>query len=93
MNRNLLFTQRWILYENYDKQRQELISDIEQLENKLKNSPTNSSELQIYKQNVIQTIKVKEDSEKNLDKLEKEKNLLEIKYNNELNKKIESKKK
>ena len=32
------------------------------------------------------------DSEKNLSKLEKEKNLLEIKYN-ELNKKFESKKK
>ena len=85
MNLNLLFGQSWILYENYDKQRQELISDIEKLENKLKNSPTNSSELQIYKQSAIQAIKAKDDSEKNSVKLEKEK----IKYN-ELNKKFES---
>ena len=92
MNLNLLFDQRWILYENYDKQRQELISDIEKLENKFKNSPTNISELQIYKQSVIQATKAREDSEKNLVKLDKEKNLLEIKYN-ELNKKFESKKK
>ena len=93
MNLNLLFGQSQILYENYDKQRQELISDNEKLENKLKNSPINSSELQIYKQSVVQTTKASEDSEKNLVKLEKEKNLLEIKYNNELNKKFESKKK
>ena len=64
MNLNLLFGQSWILYENYDKQRQELISDIEKLENKLKNSPTNSSELQIYKQSVIQATKARQDSEK-----------------------------
>ena len=74
------------------QQRQELIADIEKLENKLKNSPTNSSELQIYKQSAMQATKAREDSEKNLAKLEKEKNLLEIKYN-ELNKKFESKKK
>ena len=71
------------------QQRQELIADIEKLENKLKNSPTNSSELQIYKQSAMQATKAREDSEKNLAKLEKEKNLLEIKYN-ELNKKFES---
>ncbi len=82
---NLFSGQRLILYENYDKQRQELISDIEKLENKLKNSPTNSSELQIYKQSAIQATKAKDDSEKNSVKLEKEK----IKYN-ELNKKFES---
>ena len=70
-------------------QRQELISDIEKLELKLKNSPTNSSELQIYKQSAMQATKAREDSEKNLAKLEKEKNLLEIKYN-ELNKKFEA---
>ena len=92
VNLNLFSGRRWIFYENYDKQRQELISDIEKLENKLKNSPTNSSELQIYKQSVIQATKAREDFEKILVKLEKEKNLLEIKYN-ELNKKFESKKK
>ena len=71
------------------QQRQELVSDIEKLEVKLKNSPTNSSELQIYKQSAMQATKAREDSEKNLAKLEKEKNLLEIKYN-ELNKKFEA---
>ena len=60
---------------------------MEKLENKLKNSPTNSSELQIYKQSAIQATKATDDSEKNSVKLEKEK----IKYN-ELNKKFESKK-
>ena len=63
------------------QQRQELVSDIEKLEIKLKNSPTNASELQIYKQSAMQATKAREDSEKNLAKLEKEKNLLEIKYN------------
>ena len=47
------------------QQRQELIADIEKLENKLKNSPTNSSELQIYKQSAMQATKAREDSEKN----------------------------
>ena len=61
MNLNLLFGQRWILYENYDKQGQELI---EKLENRFKNSSTNSSELQIYKQSVIQATKAREDPEK-----------------------------
>ena len=60
MNFDLFSGQRWILYENYDKHRQELISDIEKLENKLKNSPTNSSELQIYKQSAIQAIQKQE---------------------------------
>ena len=70
-------------------QRQELIMEIDKLERKLKNSPTNSSELQIYKQSAMQATNAREASEKNLAKLEKEKNLLEIKYN-ELNKKFES---
>ena len=61
---NLFSGQRLIFYENYDKQRQELISDIEKLENKFKNSPTNISELQIYKQSVIQATKAREDSKK-----------------------------
>ena len=71
------------------QQRQELIIEIEKLENKLKNSPTNSSELQIYKQSAMQATNARDASEKNLAKLEKEKNLLEIKYN-ELKKKIRS---
>ena len=73
------------------QQREDLILEISKLENKLKNSPTNSSELQIYKQSAMQATNAREASEKNLAKLEKEKNLLEIKYN-ELNKKFESQK-
>ncbi len=70
-------------------QRMNLISDIEKLENKLKNSPIQSSELQIYKQNAMQATTAKENSAKLLEKLEKEKNLLEIKFN-EMNKKFEA---
>ena len=73
------------------QQRQDLLLEIDKLENKLKNSPTHSSELQIYKQSAMQATNAREASEKNLAKLEKEKNLLEIKYN-ELNKKFESQK-
>ena len=73
------------------QQRQELMLEIDKLENKLKNSPTHSSELQIYKQSAMQATNAREASEKNLSKFEKEKNLLEIKYN-ELNKKFESQK-
>ena len=70
-------------------QRMNLINDIEKLENKLKNSPIQSSELQIYKQNAMQATTAKENSAKLLEKLEKEKNLLEIKFN-EMNKKFEA---
>ena len=73
------------------QQRQELLLEIDKLENKLKHSPTHSSELQIYKQSAMQATNAREASEKNLQKLEKEKNLLEIKYN-ELNKKFEAQK-
>ena len=73
------------------QQKQDLIEEIGKLELKLKNSPTNSSELQIYRQSAMQATKAREASEKNLLKLEKEKNLLEIKYN-ELNKKFEAQK-
>ena len=48
------------------QQIQELFSDIEKLEVKLKNSPINSSELQIYKQSEMLATKTREDSEKNL---------------------------
>ena len=77
--------------EELKQQRQELLLEIDKLENKLKNSPTHSSELQIYKQSALQATNAREASEKNLAKLEKEKNLLEIKYN-ELNKKFEAQK-
>ena len=71
------------------QQRLALMNDIEKLENKLKNSPIQSSELQIYKQNAMQATNAKESSAKLLEKLEKDKNLLEIKYN-EMNKKFEA---
>ena len=77
--------------QDFKQQRQELMLEIDKLENKLKNSPTHSSELQIYKQSAMQATNAREASEKNLAKLEKEKNLLEIKYN-ELNKKFEAQK-
>ena len=77
--------------QDFKQQRQELLLEIDKLENKLKNSPTHSSELQIYKQSAMQATNAREASEKNLAKLEKEKNLLEIKYN-ELNKKFEAQK-
>ena len=70
-------------------QRINLVNDIEKLENKIRNSPMQSSELQIYKQNAMQATTAKENSAKLLEKLEKEKNLLEIKFN-EMNKKFEA---
>ncbi len=72
-------------------QRINLVNDIEKLENKIRNSPMQSSELQIYKQNAMQATTAKENSAKLLEKLEKEKNLLEIKFN-EMNKKFEASK-
>ena len=72
-------------------QRMSLLNDIDKLENKLKNSPIQSSELQIYKQNAMQATTAKENSAKLLEKLEKEMNLLEIKFN-EMNKKFEASK-
>ena len=74
---------------NLKQARLNLLNDIDKLENKLKNSPIKSSELQIYKQNALQATSAKETSSRLYDKLEKEKNLLEIKFN-ELNKKFES---
>ena len=74
---------------NLKQTRLNLLNDIDKLENKLKNSPIKSSELQIYKQNALQATSAKETSSRLYDKYEKEKNLLEIKFN-ELNKKFES---
>ena len=76
---------------NLKQTRLNLLGDIDKLETKLKNSPIKSSELQIYKQNAMQATSAKETSSRLYDKLEKEKNLLEIKFN-ELNKKFESQK-
>ena len=76
---------------NLKQRRLNLLGDIDKLETKLKNSPIKSSELQIYKQNAMQATSAKETSSRLYDKLEKEKNLLEIKFN-ELNKKFESQK-
>jgi len=50
--------------QNLQQQRQELFLEIDKLENKLKNSPTYSSELQIYKQSAIQATNAREASEK-----------------------------
>ena len=66
-------------------------NDIEKLENKLKNSAHKSSELTIYKQNALQAANNKESALKILEKLEKEKNLSDIKYQ-ELEKKFENSK-
>lgn len=76
---------------NLKQTRLNLMGEIEKLENKLKNSPIKSSELQIYKQNALQATAAKETSNRLFEKLEKEKNLLEIKFN-ELNKKFETSK-
>jgi hypothetical protein len=43
-------------------QRINLVNDIEKLENKIRNSPMQSSELQIYKQNAMQATTAKENS-------------------------------
>ena len=76
---------------NLKQSRLTLLSDIDKLENKLKNSPLKSSELQIYRQNALQATQSKETSIRMYEKSEKEKNLLEIKFN-ELNKKFEASK-
>jgi intraflagellar transport protein 81 len=68
-----------------------LMNDIDKLENKLKNSPLKSSELQIYRQNAMQATSAKETSMRLYEKLEKDKNLLEIKYG-KMNQKFEQSK-
>ncbi len=61
------------------KDRLNLQNEIEKLEIKVKNSASKSSELTIYKQNALQAANNKESAMKILDKLEKEKVLLEHK--------------
>jgi hypothetical protein len=70
------------------KDRLNFQNEIEKLENKVKNSASKSSELTIYKQNAIQATNNKESALKILDKLEKEKVLLEHKIT-EMEKKFE----
>ena len=76
---------------NLKQTRVDLMADIEKLEVKLKNSPIKSPDLQIYRQNALKATADKESSQRQFEKSENEKNLLEIKYNG-LNKKFESSK-
>jgi hypothetical protein len=62
------------------KDKLNLHNEIEKLENKVKNSALKSSELTIYNQNAIQAANNKESAMKILEKLEKEKTLLDHKY-------------
>ena len=63
-------------------------NDIEKLESKVKNSASKSSELTIYKQNASQAAAAKESSQRVLEKLEKEKLMLDHRYT-EFEKKFE----
>jgi hypothetical protein len=70
------------------KNKLDLVNEIEKLENKVKNSASKSPELAIYKQNASQASAAKESTMRVLEKLEKEKMLLEGKYA-EMEKKFE----
>lgn len=80
-----------ISYDELDtmkKTRLGLQNEIEKLDNKVRNSASKSTELTIYKQNALQAAANKESSIKILDKLDKEKILLEHKVQ-EMEKKYE----
>jgi intraflagellar transport protein 81 len=80
-----------ISYEEVNKMKKDqlaLLNEIQKLENKVANSASNSSELTIFKQNTIQATNKKETALKILEKMEKEKALLEQKYS-DLEKKYE----
>lgn len=64
---------------NMKKEKLALQNEIQKLENKFNNSAYNSSELTIFKQNAIQATNKKETALKILEKMEKEKALLEQK--------------
>jgi intraflagellar transport protein 81 len=70
------------------KNKLDLVNQIEQLENKVKNSASKSPELAIYKQNAQQASAAKESTTRVLEKLEKEKMILDGKYA-EMEKKFE----
>lgn len=81
-----------ISYDEITKYKKEIVNlqnEIEKLDNKVKNSASKSSELTIYKQNALQASNNKESALKIMEKLEKEKNLLEHKYA-DLEKKFEN---
>ena len=80
-----------ISYDEVSKMKKEQLAlqhEIQKLENKVNNSAYNSSELTIFKQNAIQAANKKETALKILEKMEKEKALLEQKYS-DLEKKYE----
>jgi len=80
-----------ISFEEVNKMKKDqlaLLNEIQKLENKVANSASNSSELTIFKQNAIQATNKKETAFKILEKMEKEKSLLEQKYS-DLEKKYE----
>ena len=80
-----------ISYEEVSKMKKDqltLQNEIQKLENKFNNSASNSSELTIFKQNAIQAANKKDTAMKILEKMEKEKALLEQKYS-DLEKKYE----
>ena len=74
---------------NSRQEKKKLEAEVEKLEVKLKSSPTRSSELEIYLNNVKMAGQQKEQALKLLEKLEKEKQMLEHKYQ-ELEKKFEN---
>ena len=76
---------------NLKQNRVDLAAEIEKLEIKLKNSPIKSPDLQIYRQNALKATADKESSQRQFEKSENEKNLLEIKFKR-LNQKFESSK-
>jgi intraflagellar transport protein 81 len=75
----------------FKKNKLDLVNEIEKLEVKVKNSASKSPELTIYKQNAQQASAAKESTMRVLEKLEKEKMLLEGKYA-EMEKKFEQSK-
>lgn len=62
------------------QEKKRLEVEVEKLEVKLKTNPSRSSELEIYLNNVKMTSKQKEEASKILEKIEKEKQILEHKY-------------
>lgn len=72
------------------QEKKRLEGDIERLEQKVKTSPQRSTELEIYLNNIKLSTQQKDQALKMLDKLEKEKQMLDNKYS-ELEKRFENK--